>query len=296
MFGYVRPLKGELKVREYEAYRAAYCGLCRCLGDRFGLPARFLVSYDLTCVFWLLSCREQAVPTRRCRCPACPARTRLCAADSEALTQAAQLNILLSYHKLRDTAQDERGRKRLKAKAGALFYRRAYRKAAAALPALDELIRQQLDQLAALERDGCASLDRTADAFAQILAGCAVLLPDDLSRRAGQEVLYHVGRYLYLTDALDDLQQDAASGAYNPAAARYGAPGGVLAPEDEAALAATIELSISRAAAALELLEPQWSGEILRNIVYLGLPSVLQSVRAGTFRRKDGKRTHKQAL
>ena len=50
MYGYIRPLKAELKVREYEAYHAMYCGLCRTLGRRYGFAARFLVSYDLITV------------------------------------------------------------------------------------------------------------------------------------------------------------------------------------------------------------------------------------------------------
>ena len=36
MFGYVRPYKPELKVREYEMFRAAYCGLCWALKEKYG--------------------------------------------------------------------------------------------------------------------------------------------------------------------------------------------------------------------------------------------------------------------
>ena len=32
MFGYVRPNRDELKVRELRDYEALYCGLCRALG------------------------------------------------------------------------------------------------------------------------------------------------------------------------------------------------------------------------------------------------------------------------
>ena len=33
MFGYVRPFKSELLVREYDQYKAAYCQLCRALKE-----------------------------------------------------------------------------------------------------------------------------------------------------------------------------------------------------------------------------------------------------------------------
>lgn len=29
MFGYVRPFKGEMLVKEYDAYKGVYCQLCR---------------------------------------------------------------------------------------------------------------------------------------------------------------------------------------------------------------------------------------------------------------------------
>ena len=41
MFGYVRPYKPELKVKEYELFRAAYCGLCWSLKEKYGADAGF---------------------------------------------------------------------------------------------------------------------------------------------------------------------------------------------------------------------------------------------------------------
>ena len=47
MFGYVLPLTAELKVREWHAYRAYYCGLCKELKREYGFLSRFLLNYDL---------------------------------------------------------------------------------------------------------------------------------------------------------------------------------------------------------------------------------------------------------
>ena len=46
MFGYVRAYKPELKVKEYELYRASYCGLCRSMGKCTGQCSRMTLSYD----------------------------------------------------------------------------------------------------------------------------------------------------------------------------------------------------------------------------------------------------------
>mgnify|MGYP007056204169 CR=1 FL=1 len=46
MFGYVLINKPELKVREYDRYKAYYCGLCRGLLNYHGSFARLTLNYD----------------------------------------------------------------------------------------------------------------------------------------------------------------------------------------------------------------------------------------------------------
>ena len=46
MFGYIRPHTPELRVREYEYYKAVYCGLCRSMGKCTGQCSRMTLSYD----------------------------------------------------------------------------------------------------------------------------------------------------------------------------------------------------------------------------------------------------------
>ena len=107
MYGYIRPLKAELKVREFEAYHAMYCGLCRTLGKRYGLAARFLVSYDLTYLCCLLDGSAETWQQERCFCPANPFCKKDCTGRSNALDYAADLTVLLGWQKFRDAAEDE---------------------------------------------------------------------------------------------------------------------------------------------------------------------------------------------
>ena len=129
-------------------------------------------------------------------------------------------------------------------------------------------------------------MDRYADAFAQILRAMAELLPDEALRRPARELLYHVGRYLYLTDALDDLTGDLQKGRFNPLALRFQPAGDSLSAPDKAYLLESIACSLDQAAAALELLPLQCGDEILHNIIYLGLPAVLKSVADGSFHKQ----------
>ena len=293
MYGYIRPLKAELKVREFEAYHAMYCGLCRTLGKRYGLAARFLVSYDLTYLCCLLDGSAETWQQERCFCPANPFCKKDCTGRSNALDYAADLTVLLGWQKFRDAAEDERGVQKLAAKLGMRLFHRAYRKAARRQPALADAIEAALQRLSALEVAQSESLDETADAFAKILAACAQLLPEGLERRAGEQLLYHTGRFIYLTDALEDAPTDQKAGRYNPALRRYDAEERGLTPEDKLSLMQTIDASISMAAAAMELLPLRMGRGIIHNIVYLGMPGVLRAVAEGKFRNlKRADRSH----
>ena len=170
--------------------------------------------------------------------------------------------------------------------AGLLLYRRAYRRAAKRQPECDRVFSERLSALHVLEQARCASLDRPADAFASLLRACAGFVPEGSRRRTLELLLYHVGRYLYLTDALEDLPKDLRRNGYNPLRWRYELQDGSLSEADRKALLETIDASIALAASALELLPITQNSELLHNIIYDGLPAVLHSVAAGTFRKR----------
>ena len=77
MFGYLQIQKSELLVRESEAYKAVYCGLCRQMGKDYSVFTRFTLSYDCTFYAMLLmslnrSCKGfkdgRCTCTIKCRC------------------------------------------------------------------------------------------------------------------------------------------------------------------------------------------------------------------------------------
>lgn len=294
MFGYVLPRKDLLSAQAQKRYRAAYCGLCRSLKEHYGFRARFLVNYDMTFLCFVLTDGKRE--TVRCSCPARPFCKRDCLADGGELTFAADLTVLLSVWKLRDAARDGSFFRALAAKAAQRLYRRAYRKAQQRQPEADAVFAEQLARLQALEDAHCASIDRTADAFAALLRVCASYQEDENARRATELLLYHVGRFLYLTDALEDLPKDNRSGSYNPLRYRYELQKGRLSEQDKQQFLDTVDASISMAASALELLPASDDEEIRRNIIYYGLPAVLHSVADGTFRKKKRGKQHERPV
>lgn len=281
MFGYIRPNRGELKVRELEDYEAFYCGLCHTIGRRHGFVARMFLSYDMVFLAMLLDRGSGRPQTERRRCPArlwCRKKRCICA---DGLDDAADVGTILSYWKLKDSAADDPSVwKRTATRLLALLLRPAYRRAAGFRPEFDRTVRGCLKELWELEHQRAPSLDRPADTFARILQAAAPTGAEPAHDRALEQLLYHVGRWIYLVDAWDDLEEDKRSGAYNPISARF--PGGEEAQKEY--LRTTLRHSRNLALSAWGLLEQHnWKG-VLENILYLGLPMVEELVFTGRWK------------
>lgn len=278
MFGYVRPYRDELKVREQRDYEALYCGLCDALGKRHGFLARLFLNYDFTFLAMLLDGSKPEM--ERHLCPArlwC--RKKHCA-DSAGVAAAADAGTILTYWKLRDTVADSSFWKRTGARIISWLFRRNYYRAAANCPAFDRAVQENLERLQKLERERCSSLDQTADIFAQLLSAAVPAETDIRRARALKQLLYHVGRWIYLVDAWDDLEEDKKQGSYNPIAARF--PG--QEQESREYLRTTLRHSLNLARSASALLElGHWQGAV-ENILYLGLPAVEELVFTGRWK------------
>lgn len=278
MFGYVRPLRPELKCKDFDLYRATYCGLCRCLRRRYGLAAPLFLNFDFTFLALLLWQREPQFTPCRGRCHANPLVKKPMCPDSPALELAADESIILTWWKLRDSVADDGFWGGLPARGAGLALRRAYRKAARRCPDFDRAVGEELAELTRLEQENCPSIDRTADAFATLLSRAAPQQGNPEQDRPTQQLLYHLGRWIYLVDALDDLEEDRAAGRYNPLLARFGEQ------EDfKPLLNQTLYRSLEQMGAAFQLLECGCRGALLENILYLGLPLVQKAVFDGSW-------------
>ena len=103
MFGFIRPVKAELRVKEADRFQQVYCGLCHAIRAEYGRFYTLFLSYDMT-FFALVAGSEEAetAPPCRKRCDASPFRRKSCAETDDALRLAADASILLTYHKFQD--------------------------------------------------------------------------------------------------------------------------------------------------------------------------------------------------
>ena len=283
MFGYVRPPLDGLPGDERDRFRRAYCGLCHTLSKR-GAAARWVLNYDFTLLAILLSDGEPGTETRRCAVH--PLRPRPCFASTDAMELAADESIILAYWQLRDHVDDNGPVKRQPFRAASGILRDAYRQAAAARPDFDRHTQAQLEILRGLERDNCPSLDAPADAFAVLLRDAARDVQPLTRRRVLEQILYHLGRWVYLIDAADDLRKDAVSGNYNPVALRYALSDGVWTDAARREFTLTLDHSIRGMTTAFELWDFGAWTPLLERIFYAGLFQVGRSVLDGTFHRR----------
>ena len=295
MFGYVRPVLNRLNDEQREAYQSAYCGLCHTLGQRHGFWARFTLQYDFTFLAVLLTAGE-AEDRHLCRrCPVHPLRKPRACLSGRQMGAAADQSMILTWYKLCDDVDDHNAVTGLPYRLLRRLFRRAYRRAAKAQPEFDTQVREGLDRLRQLEEERSPELDRAADAFARILASTSVAYPEGSPmRRTLGELLYHLGRWIYLMDAWDDLGEDKKRGRYNPLETRFQG----RAPEEKEYLNTTAVHSVRLAGAAANLMElGRWT-PVVENVLYIGLPAVQSAVLDGSWRemRKARRKPHERSL
>lgn len=288
MFGYVRPLKAELKCKEFDYFKSVYCGLCHTLGERYGLPARFVLNYDLTFFTVVLLALQGGTASEKRTCLASPLRAKCVACGSEVLDLSADLTVLLYYHKLTDTVEDAAWLKSIGVRLLRRWLRARFRKAERFRPVLSKTIEDSLSRLRAMEEARCDSIDRVADPFAQILSGAVVEAGlDERTTRVLAEMFYQIGRWIYIIDACDDFPQDQQTHGYNPIALRYGLAGEHLDEAVKKEIRITLSHSLAAAASAFELLEFGESEGLVANIIYQGLTAVTTQVLAGTWQKRS---------
>jgi hypothetical protein len=283
MFGYIRPLASELKVREFEQFKACYCGLCHSLGKEYGVPARFILNYDFVFLTMLMWDKEAVCKIGLKRCAVSPCRKKCVCISENEFEVSSGLSLILAYWKLNDTVSDEKFFKSMLARAGKFFLKSSYKKAANKFPEFAKCVYEKIEELNAYENSGERSLDKTADTFASILSGAADTVQDINRQRTLRQILYHVGRWIYIIDAIHDLEEDMKNKRYNPIAARFELIDSELTADDKALLDITLSHSENIAISAFGLLENGPWLEIIKNILYLGMGDVRQRVLEGRF-------------
>jgi len=269
MFGYIRPLECELKVREQAEYRAHYCGVCKAIGRRYGHVERLALSYECAFLAAFLTAIAGGNGYSRGNCgPRCYRGKRPIANPSPAVDYAADVNVLLAWYQKADDALDE---KRFSTVVSRAALRRACRKAARRHPALNEELGANMDRLHEIEKGKIASTDEPSDAFGRFLSAVVLHAPNlpEAEKQASGWMFYNLGKWVYLADAWDDREKDEKRGSYNPFLLNG------MAESDAEFL---MNITLSETQKAFDLLSFSQPYGLIENVVRLGLQSVQRRV------------------
>ena len=270
MFGYVRIDKPELKVKEYEMYKAVYCSLCKTLGRSYGILSRFTLSYDFTFLAILnMSLKDGCTGFYQKRCAFNPLKKCNYCKETELLDMPAAAAMIMIYYKLIDNIADEKGLKKLGYFMLKPFFGRARKKAAKQYPEIEDIVADCIKAQTKLEKENCTELDVAANPTAKALSEIFMLCSDDeIQKRVLNRLGYCIGRYIYLLDAACDLNDDIKKGSYN--VLKNGIENDIKAYLKDR-VEPQLYFCINEACKAFELLEIKKFKSILGNIIYLGL-------------------------
>ena len=261
MFGYIVLNKPEIKFKDFDLYRSFYCGLCRELKDRYGISGQISLTYDMTFVVILLSALYD-LPAQKgeTRCIIHPVRKQP-VRRNEAAEYAADMNVLLTYYKCRDDWDDEK-------KVTALGYSRILqgkvRKLDEKYPEKSRQIQKYLAELSEMEKAGEKDIDKMSGCFGKIMEEILAWKKDvweNSLRRMG----FFLGKFIYLLDAYDDVEEDIKNKNYNPFSGQY-----IMEAFDEQVRQLLI-MMMAQTCREFEKLPIIEYTDILRNILYSGV-------------------------
>ncbi len=273
MFGYVKPVVSELLVKDYEFYRATYCGICRSMKKYTGTFSNVTLSYDsvLLALLRMMFVEDCEISAKPKRCIAHPLKRRPMLNINSATEYTARAFAILAYYKMQDDISDDGLKKRiLVAPIKPIL---SHGKKKAAIPDIARVIAEKLSEITKLEKNKTVSVDEPAHLFGELLGE---VFANGLSERDAlvlREFGYHLGRFIYAADAAEDYEEDRRTGKYNPYVLLYG--GEELTEENKESIKCALLLECKKMEGAVNLMPfgNRYTIEnIVKNIIYLGLP------------------------
>lgn len=219
MFGYVFPYKMELKIKDFEKFKAYYCGLCISIKENYGNLSRFTLNYDMTFLAILLDALEdKEIEYKDYKCFIHPFTKKVIVINSDALNYAAFCNFCLSYYKLIDDVNDENS---MKSKLLSKVLHKFFYKIPSKYSIINIKIKNKLDDLYSSETNSTGkSLDELSHNFADITGIILTSYFDNYNENL-YWLGYNLGKWIYIIDAYDDLKKDMENNKFNALVSFY---------------------------------------------------------------------------
>ncbi len=261
MFGYVTVCEPELKMKDFRRYKAYYCGLCQTLKERHGNPGQMTLTYDMTFAIVLLTSLYEKMPENvmhRCKVHPLKKQNML---QNEFSEYAADMNLLLAYYHLADDWQDE---KKFSALVGINVLHKKAEKMIHKYPRQSRVIQRELKRLTQYEAEDSQDLDAVSGCFGRLMEEVLVY-KKDMWEKDLRVIGFFLGKFIYIMDAYEDLEEDLKERNYNPLRELS------KSKNYEEKCREILCMMIAESSAAFEKLPCLLDADILRNILYAGV-------------------------
>lgn len=295
MFGYVKTDKPEMKIKEYETYRGLYCSLCKAMGKHFGVLSRLTLSYDITFLVLTRLSFSCTLPSfQGGRCPFNPSKKcNYCCNTEEELKYAAAVSMMMFYFKVRDNISDGSVLKKILMYLILPWASLKYKKAKKMYGEVADIVEECMLRQSETEKKNSDITDEAAHCSAEALGRIAAYNmndPEGNIYRFG----YGIGKWVYLTDAFDDIEKDIKSKSYNVFVNKYNLKNTELTEEIKDEITGTINMSSSVFIDAYENIKTKTMTPIMENIIYEGMHKSLDRILEGE--NKDKKSERKNSI
>ncbi|MFI3129116.1 MAG: DUF5685 family protein [Bacillota bacterium] len=292
MFGYILPEKPHLYLKDLELYQSFYCGVCKSMGGSFCKRSQFVINYDVAFFCSLIhNYLGEDVNLVPLKCVTKPFTGRKMVEDNALTKFMAALNVLLSSHKLIDDVVD--GGK-FSRKVLLKLFGKPYKRAKAHFPKADAVILSQYEALREMEKAGEVSVDKVSDTFGKTVASCMFLTAEEFQKgREAKKIkkldnhfitlCYNLGKWIYLIDAIDDVEDDSESGNYNVFLNSYGGFENKIQflKDNEKELNFTFFTILNKIKEEFLLSEFQYNTDLCENIIFRGMEIATKAILKG---------------
>lgn len=213
-----------------------YCGVCKSIGRQYGQIKRFGLVNEMGMLALLLDCISGNSADMKYHvkpCIAHPFQKAPAVIDSLYTDYSADVNVIFAYFKLIDSWHDNRNI--FSAIGASVAFRKAAFRAGNKNPAVYASIRDNIKKLNQAEKCNSASLDEVSHFFSALMSDIFTEAPDIKERLKSdseydteerlvslKNLGYYIGKWIYLIDALYDIEEDIAHNNYNPILLRFG--------------------------------------------------------------------------
>ena len=287
MFGYAVPVDMTLSGEDAAAYRGYYCETCHQLRDCYGMMSAIIVSYEMTFASILLnSVSSDGVDVSEPKAgPLCVLRHA--SRRTDLLRKLAAYSVLVANNDLIDDRLDGAT---VKTNLGLLWMNRSIERARRDFPEYDRLIMDGYAKLREKESAGCSDPVEMGYASAASMVDVMRLMNGGEWTPVLERLFLNLGAWVYIMDAIDDLDEDHEKGQYNPFLA--GAPefNGArdFVTSNIYAISDAVRTVVGEIQSAYSELRPSMvrNTGICDNIVYQGIPTTVRLVMDGRSRMK----------